>query len=129
MIRRKRQKTVREPTIALINVVFLMLVFFMVAGTVAQPLDGDLQLVQTADLEGRAPPDALIVHPDGTLSYQGQPIADAAAFYASQPDEERDIIRIVPDRDLPAAQLVAVAGELRGLGAKSVLLVTERGVK
>ena len=129
MIKRKRQKTVREPTIALINVVFLMLVFFMVAGTVAQPLDGDLKLVQTADLEGRAPPDALIVHPDGTLSYRGQPITDAAAFYASQPDEERDIIRIVPDRDLPAAQLVAVAGELRGLGAKSVLLVTERGVK
>lgn len=129
MMKGKRQKTVREPTIALINVVFLMLVFFMVAGTVAQPLDGDLKLVQTAELEGRAPPDALVVHPDGRLSYQGQPIIDAAAFYESQPDDAREIIRIVPDRDLPAAQLVAVAREMRGLGAKSVLLVTERGVK
>ena len=47
----KRQK---EPTIALINIVFLMLVFFMVAGTLAQPLSRDLELVKTSDLEGRA---------------------------------------------------------------------------
>lgn len=129
MMKSKRQKKVREPSIALINVVFLMLVFFMVAGTVAQPLDGDLQLVQTSDLEGRAPPDALVVHPDGRLSYRGQPIADAATFYEGQADDARDVVRIVPDRELPAAQLVAFAREIRGLGAKSVLVVTERGLK
>ncbi len=129
MTKRKRHKTVREPTIALINVVFLMLVFFMVAGTVAQPMEGDLQLVQTSELEGRAPPDALVLHPDGRLSYRGQPIPDTAAFFDTQTDDAREVIRIVPDRDLPATQLVAIAGELRGLGAKSVLVVTERGIK
>ncbi len=101
----------------------------MVAGTVAQPLDGDLQLVQTSDLEGRAPPDALVVHPDGRLSYRGQPVADAATFYEGQADDAREVVRIVPDRELPAAQLVAVAREIRGLGAKSVLVVTERVLK
>ena len=40
----KRQKKHREPTIALINVVFLMLIFFLVAGRIAPPLDADLQL-------------------------------------------------------------------------------------
>ncbi|HBT01217.1 MAG TPA: biopolymer transporter ExbD, partial [Citreicella sp.] len=39
MMRKVRQKTEREPTIALINIVFLMLIFFLVAGTLAQPLD------------------------------------------------------------------------------------------
>lgn len=38
-MRAHRQKSEREPTIALINIVFLMLVFFMVAGTLAAPLD------------------------------------------------------------------------------------------
>ncbi len=35
-MRRARTASKREPTIALINIVFLMLVFFMVAGTLAQ---------------------------------------------------------------------------------------------
>ncbi|HBR39356.1 MAG TPA: biopolymer transporter ExbD, partial [Sulfitobacter pontiacus] len=42
MRRFAKSKPQREPTIALINIVFLMLVFFMVAGTLAQPLDPDL---------------------------------------------------------------------------------------
>ena len=56
IVRRKKG----EPTIALINIVFLMLIFFLVAGTLAQPLDGDLELVETSDLEGREPPEALV---------------------------------------------------------------------
>ena len=47
MRRFAKSKPQREPTIALINIVFLMLVFFMVAGTLAQPLDPDLKLVET----------------------------------------------------------------------------------
>ena len=78
-MRRARATQKREPTIALINIVFLMLVFFMVAGTLAQPLDGDLDLVRTADLEGRAPPDTLVVHADGRLSYRGETQASATA--------------------------------------------------
>lgn len=76
-MRRARQKTKREPTIALINIVFLMLVFFMVAGTLAQPMDSDLKLVRTADLESRPAPDALVITEDGTLSYQGTQILSA----------------------------------------------------
>lgn len=128
-MKRKAIKRTREPTIALINVVFLMLVFFMVAGTVAQPLDRDLNLVRTAELEGRAPPDALVVHSDGRLSHRGNALSSAAAFLAGRPDGDRTTIRIVPDRDLPATQLVAVAQELRREGAERVLVVTERGVQ
>ena len=45
-MRKRRQGTRREPTIALINIVFLMLVFFMVAGTLSTPLDKDVPLVR-----------------------------------------------------------------------------------
>lgn len=121
-------KPKREPTIALINIVFLMLVFFMVAGTVAQPLDGELNLVRTAELEGRAPPDALVVHRDGRLSHRGEAVADASEFLAGWSAVDRQSIRIVPDRDLPAAQLVAIARDLRLAGAGQILVVTERGL-
>lgn len=128
-MRRARATRTREPTIALINIVFLMLVFFMVAGTLAQPLDGDLTLVRTTELEGRAPPDALVIHSDGRMSYRSEPQDSASAYMAALPEEERKTIRLVPDRDLPAGILVEIARALREQGAERVLVVTERGLE
>lgn len=124
--RRKRQA---EPTIALINIVFLMLVFFMVAGTLAQPLDGSLELVETRDLEGRAPPDALVLDAQGQMRHGGRPVDSAAAFVTALPRQARESVRVVPDRAVPAARLVAVARELQDAGAGAVLIVTQRALE
>lgn len=124
-----KAKPQREPTIALINIVFLMLVFFMVAGTLSQPLDSDLNLVETRELEGRAPPNALVVHADGRMTYAGQDRASVADFIDVLPEEERDTLRLLPDRALPARRLVELTHELRGAGAERVMLVTERALQ
>ncbi|MEL7396713.1 MAG: biopolymer transporter ExbD [Pseudomonadota bacterium] len=128
-MRRPRPKRRREPTIALINIVFLMLVFFLVAGTLSRPLDGDLDLVRTADLEGALPPDTLVVHPDGRMTYRGETIGGVDAFLAQRSNEERKTVRLVPDRALPALELVRLARELRGAGAESVMVVTQRALE
>lgn len=128
-MRRVCSSSRREPTIALINIVFLMLVFFMVAGTLAQPLDTDLKLVSTADLEGRPPPDALVVHADGRLSYRGFEIASATEYMESQDAAAQGVVRLVPDRELPAQELVKMARSLRDNGAKSILVVMERALQ
>lgn len=119
----------REPTIALINIVFLMLIFFMAAATLAPPLDGDLRLVRTAELEGRAPPDALVIHADGRLSFRGVALPDAVAYMAALLDDARDTVRIVPDAELPAADLIRLGAALRAAEAKHVVMVTERGLE
>jgi len=122
----------REPTIALINIVFLMLIFFMAAATLAPPLDGDLRLVHTADLEGRAPPDALVIHADGHLTYRGATLADAAAYMqAAYPTggETVQAVRIVPDAELPAQELIRIGEALRRAGAARVVMITERGLE
>lgn len=118
----------REPTIALINIVFLMLIFFMAAATLAPPLEGDLRLVRTEDLEGRAPPDALVVHADGRMIYRGLPQPDAAAYIAALPEEARATLRLVPDAALPAADLLRLGEALRRAGVGRVVMVTERGL-
>ncbi|MFD0857406.1 ExbD/TolR family protein [Roseovarius aquimarinus] len=128
MIRRPRRSKA-EPTIALINIVFLMLIFFMISGTLARPLDPSLKLIDTADLEGRAPPDALVVHADGRLSYEGRDVATPAAHVETLAEGERREIRIVPDRALPAETLVEIARALRAAGAERVMIVTERGLE
>lgn len=124
---RKRQKTEREPTIALINIVFLMLVFFLVAGTIARPIDKDLKLVSTADLQGAAPANAIVINAQGEISVFGETVLDAASALAKL--ETKSDVRLIPDRDLPAAKLVRFGAELRGAGAEKVLLVTEKGLK
>ncbi|WP_171123145.1 MULTISPECIES: biopolymer transporter ExbD [unclassified Ruegeria] len=125
MIRSMRPHRKRDSTIALINVVFLMLIFFLITGTVAPPLDPDLDLVDTSDLEGREPPDALILHEDGRISFRGQ-TTDAQAYMEGR---EPGAVRIVPDRAAPAPRLIEVTGELRRLGATSVYVVTEKALE
>ncbi|GFE64685.1 hypothetical protein KIN_17590 [Litoreibacter roseus] len=119
----------REPTIALINIVFLMLVFFMVAGTLSPPLDRDLSLVNTRDLDARPPPDALVIHSDGQMSFRGVGMPDAATYMSTLEQDAQTEVRIVPDQTLPAAQLVAIGQDLRRAGARKVIIVTERGLQ
>lgn len=120
-----------EPTIALINVVFLMLIFFLIAGTLAPPLDKDVTLVKASDLDGREPPDALVIRADGTMTWRGETVetANALSLLGEAEDEAGTAIRLVPDRDLPAVKLVEIGDELRKAGAKRVFIVTERGLE
>jgi biopolymer transport protein ExbD len=124
MIRLPRIPPKRDPSIALINIVFLMLVFFLIAGTIAAPLDADLQLVETSELQGREPPDALVLRADGSLSFRGVE-TDATRYMQTHGEGP---VRIVPDRASSGQRLVGLASELRRLGATSVILVTERAL-
>ncbi|MGP1356819.1 ExbD/TolR family protein [Roseicyclus sp.] len=122
-LRRRQARRARETTIPLINVVLLMLVFFLIAGAIAPPLDGRVELVETSGLAGRAPPDAAVILADGTMTLRGAPVTPAALL------AEGPAPRLVPDRGLPATELVALSRELRDLGAEEVWIVTERGLE
>lgn len=124
-MRRKRTDK-PEPTIALINVVFLMLVFFLVAGTIARPPDTAVQLVRTADLDPAQPPDALVIHPDGTLYYRGAMLSDVTDYLTRADRLPAAPVRLVPDRDLSAARLIAIGARLQQAGAEQVVIVTQR---
>lgn len=125
MIRAAPQRRTRNSTIALINVVFLLLIFFLIAGTIAPPLDPELDLINTTDLEGREPPDALVLRADGTLSFRGVQ-TEAARFMVGRGGQA---VRIVPDRNVSGKRLIEITGNLRRLGATSVILVTEQALK
>lgn len=125
MIRPALRRRKPDPSIALINVVFLMLIFFLITGTVAPPLDTGLKLVDTSGLEGREPPDALVLREDGTLSFRGGPTDPKTYMAARTPGP----VRIVPDRRASGPRLMEVSGALRRLGATSIMLVTERALE
>lgn len=123
-----RRKT-SEPTIALINIVFLMLIFFLIAGTLAPPLDPDLTLVNTADLEGREPPDALVIHADGSLSFRQAPVTvESYLAGLDMAEGEPRAVRIVPDQALAARQLIDISATLREQGAERIFVVTQKAI-
>ena len=127
----KRQSNIRkesEPTIALINIVFLMLIFFMVAGTLTAPIDPTLKLVQTTDLDGSEPAHVLVITADGQWSNLGQPVNDIAVFYA-QNSKDSGTARLMPDRNTPAARVIETARLLRQSGAKKVVILSEKSSK
>lgn len=125
MMQRVKRQSRREPTIALINVVFLMLVFFLVAGSFAPPLDPDLTLVKTQDLDTTQPPQALVINAEGELSYEGSSIESVLSVAQNFQDKP---IRIIPDQDLSANTLIARARELRAAGVPRVIIVTEEAL-
>lgn len=122
----------RESTIALINVVFLMLIFFLIAGTLAPPLERDVDLITTAEAERAEPPDALFVMADGTLRAHGL-ATDAASYLETLKDEgapeEGMRVKVAVDRELPATRLIEIVGELRQAGAGKVSIITERAAE
>ena len=115
-----------ESTIALINIVFLMLVFFMVAGSLAPPNDAAVTLVDTRNLESRPPADALVITADGQLRFGGIPVPGPEPYLRTLDDE--GTARVITDRAVPAKALLALASALRAGGARSVVIVTEPGL-
>lgn len=124
----------RESTIALINIVFLMLIFFLIAGTLAPPMDSEVALIKTADAERAEPPDALFVTADGQLRTRGE-ATDVNSFVTRLKAEEAIegaselSARVAADRDLPATRLVDVVAELREAGVGKIRVVTERAAE
>jgi len=115
-----------EPTIALINIVFLMLIFFLIAGSIAPRPDADVALVSLSEIETEPPSDALVMLADGSLRHAGQAQTQDAVI-AHFSNAER--VRLLPDRAAPAADLVALAQALRAAGVRDLVIVTERGLE
>jgi len=120
----RRTPSRRDPTISLINIVFLILIFFMVSSTLSRTSNTDLQFVQTEDLECCAGPHVLQIAADGALFANGQPIADLTQFLDTRPSTDLTV-RLVPDQELPAKEFLILIGEVRALGAKRIVVVTE----
>ncbi|AML51800.1 ExbD/TolR family protein [Falsihalocynthiibacter arcticus] len=116
-----------EPTIALINVVFLMLIFFLIAGTIAPALAPDHQLVQTNNSANIPPPDAILIDVQGAMSLHGAPIeAPFSLDNLRAAISDEGALRIAPAQDLPATLLLRRVATLKTAGAEVIHLISER---
>ncbi len=126
----KRRPRQSEPTLPLINIVFLMLVFFLVAAQVARPIDPDLRLVETDDPNVVPPADVVVVHRDGHITWRGAATTPRDAFIALEAEGYDGPARILPDRNAAATDVMNVVRAFqRDTEAEQIVIVTERALK
>lgn len=133
-LRRPRRPEEMEGTLPLINVVFLLLVFFMVAGALER-LDAFRVDAPTAAAEGTARPErnVVLIGADGRLAY-GDRIVPAPEDLSAAVAQTRALagpealdapLTVKADAAADAAFVVGVLEALRSAGVRRVSLLTE----
>lgn len=130
-----------EPVLPLINVVFLLLIFFMVAGQLAPRPEGDVDAPDSAsaDTKENLEQFMLVLDKDGRLLHQGEPVdsrrvtdlidkhrqATAPEAGDERPaDTDQQPVRLMADADTPLSTLRDSLETLRDAGVEEVRLVT-----
>lgn len=118
-----------ENLVPLINIVFLILIFFLIASTFKPFSDQNIQLAKIeVPSSSSASPRMIVVRSDGARFVGSRSLTD---------EELRDQlenwsldsvlpITIVADRMLKATELISLVAQARGAGIKNVKLLTRR---
>lgn len=113
----------REAVVPMINVVFLLLIFFLMSASITPAPPFDLQLPEGGDGTEAGQADALYIDAGGLVAFgtlRGEAALAEAAEALAQP------IDIRADRRVLAFEIARVLGHLRALGVSRTRLVTER---
>ncbi|EEA92406.1 ExbD/TolR family protein [Pseudovibrio denitrificans] len=123
-LKTKPQKRTLENTIPLINIVFLMLIFFLFAGSIDRDDAKNVSPAETQEQSSRELiAGALIIAPDGTMTQNEQPIQveDLTPLEGSE-----EPLMVVADKALSGQTLARTLAALKKQGFSDVTLVTVR---
>ena len=116
-----------ENIVPMINVVFLLLIFFLMSAQIAPPDPIDVTVPDSTSEAAPLDPNALYVGADGTLAYGGATgdaaLVDRVAALAALSDHQ-GVLPLRADAALPATQLAALLPKLAAAGVDGVELIT-----
>lgn len=119
--------------IPLINIVFLMLIFFMVAGHISESDPIKVQPPSSiSDKQDKLEPMVIVVAADGQVAFEQELMANAELerqlnerFEAAR-DQQAFSLLVKVDADLPVDKLQSVLNIIRQSGIKRVSLATQK---
>ncbi|WP_037970349.1 hypothetical protein [Sulfitobacter noctilucae] len=95
-----------DVSLFIVNIVLLLILFFLATGTLVNTPDMGVRLSETRDLPiDQLPSPVLVVAPDGTLSLDSTPITDADLPQALA---GASVLHILIDRTAPAVDLLSL---------------------
>lgn len=113
-----------------INIIFLMLLFFMVNGVISTPMPAGLSPPVAVHGDAASPPqDALFIAADGRLSFAGHVITASEAVQLFKPSDGAGAMprAIVADRRTSAVTLVNLLTDMADAGIAPPPLYTLKG--
>lgn len=111
----------RENIVPMINVVFLLLIFFLMTAQIAPPEPFEITPPASDSAAQAEGADVLYVAADGALAYGA---ARGAAVFAALRGTRA--VQMRADAALPAGRLAGLLAQLRAAGVTDVTLVTRR---
>lgn len=117
---------VEDALLPLINLVFLLLIFFIVAGQLTNEPLPELPGAAQQQQE-RAPEADLMVAADGQWKVQGKVLGEEQLLDALPQPDDNNPLRIAADQSLTMSDLEALLSVLEQGGYTEVLLLTEPG--
>ncbi len=118
-----RRRRAPEPIVPMINVVFLLLIFFLMSAQIAPPAPFDVTLPESAAGDHMATADTLYMDAKGRLAFndaRGDAVLDALAARAT-PDQP---LQIRADARMDARALARLLPQLAARGIAQVEIVT-----
>ncbi|KZK86089.1 Biopolymer transport protein ExbD/TolR [Pseudovibrio sp. Ad13] len=126
-LKTKPQKRTFENTIPLINIVFLMLIFFLFAGSIDRDDAKNVSPAETQEQSGRELiAGALIIAPDGSITQNEQPVLVEDLIPL---DGNNDPLMVVADKALSGQALARTLAVLKKQGFSDITLVTVRAAQ
>ena len=115
------RRTKLDTSLAIVNIVLLLIFFFLATGSIMNSPDYGVDLSETSELPiDMLPQPILIVAPDGSLSLNGEPIASEDLAFELIDDP---VLHLMMERDAPAENLLEILGR-EDLFATEIRLVT-----
>ena len=111
-----------ENIVPMINVVFLLLIFFLMSAQIAPPDPFDVELPESKNSTDQRAQNTLFVSLDGTVVFEGA--RDDAAFAKLSAHDASTPLFLKADSELAAPRLATLLSRLAQAGVKDVRLVT-----
>lgn len=115
-----------EPMLPLINIVFLLIIFFMVAGHIATPINGiaipHQQQKNMLTQQEKSQEKWLFISENGKLTYQQKTLHFSALATVFS---EHEHISLLADGSITTGELEKITSELSNVGVKTVALITQ----
>lgn len=129
-LKTRARKPAEENLVPLINIVFLILIFFLVASTIRPFTERDIRLAETKEASSSgAVPRMLLLTRDNRRIVGGEGLSDAALLAQAKAwaDGSEQSVTVVADAELEGPALVEAVALLTAAGIKEVKLLTRRG--